>query len=243
MGLPWLRFHLQGGRHFARRAADVTLGKTARQRGGRPLRTASPLIFLAAAGAFVCALPGCDQQADRANGPPAAAVVSQDRPGLMFRYLEGAGGLAPATAIAEVPESARAEVVVVDSQVSPEERGAAGWVHVADLRQPDDEGRYPVKVLARSAFEARLRTRAAAAGPKVTMYSTTWCGVCKKARSFLAKQGVKYVEKDIEKDPGASAELQAKAAKAGVKANGVPVFDVGGTLINGFDEGKLRKLL
>ncbi len=160
----------------------------------------------------------------------------------MFRYVSG-GDLAPAASIDEIPAEARAEVVVVDSSVSPEQRGAAGWVQLVDLRKAAEDGQFPVRVVPRRVFEGRLRTRAASAGPKVTMYSTAWCGVCKKARQFLAKQGVKYVEKDIEKDPGASAELQAKAAKAGVKASGVPVFDIGGKLINGFDEGKLRDLL
>lgn len=187
---------------------------------------------------------GCQPgAADPPAAPPAAVEVRADSQGLMFRYLDGAGGLAAAATLEEIPEGARAAVVVVDSKVSPEARGAAGWLHVADLRQPGEDGRFAVTVQPRKAFEARMRTQSASAGPEVVLYATTWCGVCKKARKFLANQGIKYVEKDIEKDPGANAELQAKAAKAGVKANGVPVFDVGGQIISGFDEARLRKLL
>ena len=75
------------------------------------------------------------------------------------------------------------------------------------------------------------------------MYATSWCPVCTKARKFLKQQGIRYTEKDIEKDPSAAAELQAKARKAGVQPGGVPVFDVGGTLVPGFDEPRLRSLL
>ena len=161
----------------------------------------------------------------------------------MLRYLDAQGQLAPAATIADVPVEARGEVVVVDATLAPEARGSADWVHLADLRQAQEDGAYPVRVVARAVFEARLRTKAVAAGPAVTMYSTAWCGVCKKARKFLTKLGVSFVEKDIEKDPGAAAELQRKASKAGVKTSGVPVFDVGGVILPGFDEGKLRKLL
>ena len=52
-----------------------------------------------------------------------------------------------------------------------------------------------------------------------------------------------YTERDIEKDPGAGAELAAKRAKAGIKGNGVPVFDVAGRLVEGFNPETLRRLL
>ena len=52
-----------------------------------------------------------------------------------------------------------------------------------------------------------------------------------------------YTERDIEKDPGAGEELAAKRAKAGIKGNGVPVFDVAGRLVEGFNPETLRRLL
>ena len=67
--------------------------------------------------------------------------------------------------------------------------------------------------------------------------------MCEKARRFLAKRNIPYTERDIEKDPGAGAELKRKAKAAGVKATGVPVFDVGGKILPGFDEGQLARLL
>ncbi|MBA4854844.1 mycoredoxin [Nocardia farcinica] len=42
--------------------------------------------------------------------------------------------------------------------------------------------------------------------PAVTMYSTTWCGYCRRLKKQLAESGISYVEIDIEQDP-ASAEF------------------------------------
>ena len=34
----------------------------------------------------------------------------------------------------------------------------------------------------------------------IVMYSTTWCGDCKRAKKFFDKQKVAYIDVDIEKD-------------------------------------------
>ncbi|MEV6278428.1 mycoredoxin [Nocardia sp. NPDC051832] len=40
----------------------------------------------------------------------------------------------------------------------------------------------------------------------LTMYSTTWCGYCRRLKKQLDESGISYVEIDIEQDP-ASAEF------------------------------------
>lgn len=42
--------------------------------------------------------------------------------------------------------------------------------------------------------------------PALTMYSTTWCGYCRRLKKQLDESGISYVEIDIEEDP-ASAEF------------------------------------
>nr|WP_043696552.1 mycoredoxin [Nocardia abscessus] len=44
------------------------------------------------------------------------------------------------------------------------------------------------------------------ANPTLTMYSTTWCGYCRRLKTQLDEAGITYVEIDIEQDP-ASAEF------------------------------------
>ncbi|RVW04996.1 mycoredoxin [Rhodococcus spongiicola] len=37
--------------------------------------------------------------------------------------------------------------------------------------------------------------------PALTMYSTTWCGYCRRLKKQLDENGISYVEVDIEQDP------------------------------------------
>ena len=38
----------------------------------------------------------------------------------------------------------------------------------------------------------------------VTMYSTTWCGYCRRLKTQLERNGISYVEVDIEQTPSAA---------------------------------------
>lgn len=78
------------------------------------------------------------------------------------------------------------------------------------------------------------------ASPQITIYSTTWCAFCKTERQWLDSLGVAYNYKNIEEDEAAYNELMAK-----VNGNfqGVPVTDVAGDIILGFDRPKLQASL
>jgi mycoredoxin len=74
---------------------------------------------------------------------------------------------------------------------------------------------------------------------KVILYSTAWCGYCRKTRELLTSLQVPFVEKDIEKSPEARAEYQAK----GKGYRGVPLTDVAGTLVKGYLPDEVKKLV
>ena len=57
---------------------------------------------------------------------------------------------------------------------------------------------------------------------------------------MLKKLGIDFVSKDIEADPGAKEEL---LNKNGGNFQGVPVTDINGELVLGFDRPKLQDLL
>jgi mycoredoxin len=38
----------------------------------------------------------------------------------------------------------------------------------------------------------------------ITMYSTTWCGYCRRLKSQLNREGIAYTEVDIERTPAAA---------------------------------------
>jgi glutaredoxin len=74
----------------------------------------------------------------------------------------------------------------------------------------------------------------------VIIYSTTWCAFCKTEEEYLDKLGVKHITKDIEADKEAYEELMKKS---GGSFTGVPVTDIAGELILGFDRPKIDATL
>lgn len=72
---------------------------------------------------------------------------------------------------------------------------------------------------------------------KVTLYTTEWCGVCKKAKAHLQQRGIYFLEYDVEKSETGKIEYRK------LKAKGVPVILVGNQRMNGFNAAKLNKLL
>ena len=76
--------------------------------------------------------------------------------------------------------------------------------------------------------------------PQVTVYSTSWCAFCHTETQWLDKLGVKFTVKDVEADEAAMEELKSKN---GGNFQGVPVTDIGGDIILGFDRPKLQAAL
>jgi glutaredoxin len=71
----------------------------------------------------------------------------------------------------------------------------------------------------------------------ITMYSTSWCGYCSKARRWFGDRGWPLVEKNIEEDPDAADEYHRVAGKRG----GVPVIVINGEVLRGFDPGAIER--
>ena len=86
-------------------------------------------------------------------------------------------------------------------------------------------------------IEQRARKRARG-GVSVVMYSTTWCGVCTKARGYMTDQGIPFVEHDVEESPSARAIYQRLNPKGGV-----PTIDVDGEVLIGFSGSTLERMI
>ena len=64
---------------------------------------------------------------------------------------------------------------------------------------------------------------------RVTLYATDWCGYCKLTRRFLDQKGIPYQEFDIEKN------ADARKAYEALGGRGIPLLDVNGALIRGYE--------
>lgn len=206
--------------------------------------------------AGACKQQEAPEQAEPVAVPSAPPVT--DAPGpYVLRYFSAASGeLTAVRTPAEVPEGARAQVIV-----SPEDPNAAGpWLFVADLTKKKGD-RYDVQAVDRAALEAKVARPAApvvapkavaaapapgAAADDVVIFRTSWCGYCKKTAEYLTLKHVPFVEKDLEQDPGAREDMLARAKKAGVpesRLQGVPILSVKGHIITGFDRAAIDRAL
>ena len=72
----------------------------------------------------------------------------------------------------------------------------------------------------------------------VTIYTTPTCTYCHAAEEYFKQHNVAYTEKDVTQDMAVQQEMIARSGQLGV-----PVIDVDGTIIVGFDQPKLKALL
>jgi glutaredoxin len=188
--------------------------------------------------AAVCTLSGCDAvfrwlddlaaQVDPEPPPPQAAVK------------------APEEELPEKPptSTARSETEVIsfrsvlqNQEMTREERirafqnldpgalqkpvaraNVSGGSTNAQVRQPSRE-REP----------ADWEVAAARRRVPVVMYSTAWCGVCKRARKYFEEKRIAFEEHDVDEDPRARAEYVLLNAR-----RSVPTIKIGDQVVVGF---------
>jgi glutaredoxin 3 len=68
----------------------------------------------------------------------------------------------------------------------------------------------------------------------VVIYSASWCAYCHMAKEYLGNLKVPFKEIDVEHDHQAAQELVNKTGQAGI-----PVLEIGGETIIGFDRPKI----
>lgn len=72
----------------------------------------------------------------------------------------------------------------------------------------------------------------------VTIFTTPSCVYCRMAKEFFAKHNVSYAEKDVATDLAAQQDMITKSGQLGV-----PVIEIDGKIIVGFDQKQLKELL
>ena len=72
----------------------------------------------------------------------------------------------------------------------------------------------------------------------VKVYSTTSCPWCTVAKNYLASKDVKYEDVDVNRNREAAMEMIKKSGQ-----RGVPVLDINGDIIIGFDQTAIDNAL
>ncbi|MEM5778364.1 MAG: glutaredoxin family protein [Candidatus Aenigmatarchaeota archaeon] len=72
----------------------------------------------------------------------------------------------------------------------------------------------------------------------VKIYTTSWCPYCEMAKNFLKENKIKFEEINVQDNMEAAKEMIEKSGQTGV-----PVLDINGKIIVGFDVEKIKKVL
>lgn len=72
----------------------------------------------------------------------------------------------------------------------------------------------------------------------VKVYSTPTCPYCKKVKQFLSENNVQFEDIDVSTNQVAAQEMVNRSGQMGV-----PVLDINGQIVVGFDKGKIKRLL
>jgi glutaredoxin len=235
------------------------------------VRVRGPIVGLfAVVGLAVACGAACKRNHTSAShdADEASVVVRPESDGLLLTWIDDKGDFHVETRVADVPIMGRDAVRVTDP--NRDEGAHGGDVSVVDLRQPRADGSFPVHMMTRAAFEAIAVARREATGPTlaggppppsaipdhpepqttkpatrgvVVIYGAQWCGACHDAARYLRRKGIPYVEKDVEADPAAAREMQEKLTRSGMRAGSIPVIDVRGKLMVGFNAAEIDAAL
>jgi glutaredoxin len=236
------------------------------------VRLASALVLLSTVlgpSAASCKTHTDDGTTPHAFAPLPALSIRDDTPDLLLTWIDAKGDTHVETKPSDVPAEGRGLVRVV---VANREEGTHDELWVVDLTKKGADGAYAATTMTRHAWEAEIEKRraallgrtappAASAAPTgsspattptpregtdkilVVIYGASWCKPCHEAAAYLKRRGVAYVMKDVEETPGAAAEMQDKLKKANQHGGSIPVIDVRGQILVGFNPAALDRAL
>ncbi len=206
------------------------------------------------------------------DSQPVAPLVKDDAQGLLFTWVDDKGDFHVETKVPDVPMMGRDAVRVVDPARDEGAQGdrvfvadlrqtrADGTYPVRTMTRADFEA---IAVARREKTGPTLAKAApaqpspdpapevpgtaaqdgVASRPLVIIYGAEWCGACHDAMKYLRRKGIPYVEKDVEKDPAAAREMQQKLARSGLRAGSIPIIDVRGKVMVGFNPAEIDAAL
>ncbi len=72
----------------------------------------------------------------------------------------------------------------------------------------------------------------------ITLYTTPSCTYCRKAKDYLRQNHIRFTEHDVARDQRRAEEMVRKSGQMGV-----PVIDVNGRIIVGFNQPEIERAL
>lgn len=209
-----------------------------------------------AVAAFLLSI-GCRKReipVDAAPTEPTATIAADAE----LLYVDLSGRVRVARGVEAVPAASR-HVVAIEG---PDGAGGAVWIGDVSAASPErDVGWTAVRGHRRELERRGLAALPPGPGSRLTfpppgappenvappvaivLYGTAWCAVCADARAWLDARGVVYAVRDVEHDTAAALAAADTLDALGVAADRVPVIDVAGRVVVGFDPTRLATIL
>ena len=146
-----------------------------------------------------------------------ADAAAERPPATFYRYTDETGTVRFVTSLAQVPQGLRDSA----RPVSNDRVQRAPTLPPSARKRPAHEG-----------LAVRNTSH------EVVVYTTSWCGWCRKTVAFLTKQGVDFENRDIEADEMWRDELIEKTG-----GTSIPVVEINGQIIRGYDPQRMGQLL
>lgn len=115
-------------------------------------------------------------------------------------------------------------------------KDAAGKTHISD-QPPIDSNAERLRLPAYTEPPPSSQPAEQQPHVRVVMLSTAWCGVCRQARAWLTRNGVPFIEHDVEKSEIGRREFERLGGR------GVPIILVGDQRMDGFSPTHLQAIL
>ncbi len=74
--------------------------------------------------------------------------------------------------------------------------------------------------------------------PRVIVFTTPTCTYCNAAKRYFRDKGIRFKDVDVSRDSAAARDMLRRSGQMGV-----PVIDIGGKIVVGFDRPKIDKYL
>ncbi len=150
------------------------------------------------------------------------APAAEPEPGTFYRYTDASGTIRFVTALAEVPAAQRDSARPVAN-----DRVQRAPPSAVEPRARPERARDPVAQVEERAMDH-----------EVVVYTTSWCGWCRKTLAYLTQQGVAFENRDIEAEEMWREELLEKTG-----GTSIPVVEIDGQIIRGYDPTRMAALL
>ncbi len=232
--------------------------------GVRATRASAVVVLLGVAAVVLALGCGRRRETPKPDDTPAPLVVKDGAEGLLLTWIDEKGDFHVEQKVSDVPLIGRDAVRVVDPTREEGTHSDRVFVADMRVAKPDGTfavqtmTRLEFDALAVARRQKSAPAPSAAPGGKVDpsaapdpaaddgeprpvaraaviIYGASWCGACHDAAAYLRGKGIAFVEKDIEADGAAAREMRTKLARAGLRAGSIPVLDVRGHVMVGFN--------